>query len=169
MPFNWWSYEDPEEQRKRHAADFADIASGIKQQVQQSQVQEHIGGLLEQARNALPSYEDVRSTTRAATSWMDPVLQPVAEFSGVNDRDKRLTEMQGILDRSKPSMPEPTSPRELIDGTRSILSGDPRHEPACEPPEQAFSCQLEQTLASIGGRLDGLDRILSRTLRSVQL
>lgn len=59
---------------------------------------------------------------------------------------------------------------QLIDGTRNVLSGDPRHEPVCQSPDQeAFSCPLEQDLADIGTRLDTLDSLLLRTLRNIQL
>ncbi len=122
MPFDFWSWEEPEEQRKRHAADFATEAAKITENVQRSQVQEYIGGLLEGARNAasqawqaMPSPDDARSVARSATSWMDPVMDPLMEVTGVAERDRRLGKMQGILDQQSSASPtQPSSARDML-------------------------------------------------------
>lgn len=147
-PFSFWQYENEEDQRKRHAADFSERAAEISQRVQQSQLQEHVGGLLERIRkpvedvwNAAPSLSEAatgaQQTARAATSWMDPVLDPAAELLGVNERDRRRSEMQTLLDRQPAPAPGATA-WEQLRGQRSAVGGvttAPQDLPETAAPE----------------------------------
>ena len=62
MPYAFWNWESEDDQRKRHAADFATKSAEIVEQTQRSQLQEHVGGLLEQIRKPV---EDVWRTATA--------------------------------------------------------------------------------------------------------
>lgn len=65
-----------------------------------------------------------QQTARAATSWMDPVLDPVASVLGTDEKDARHNEMQGILDRQSAALPKPTSAAEQLKrGTSSAVGG----------------------------------------------
>ncbi len=162
MPFDFWRYESEPDKRKREAAEFSQRASEITVQTQRSQLQEHIGGLLEQIRkpvedvwNAAPSLPQVQQAARAATSWMDPVLEPAAELLGVNDKDRRREEMQGILDRQTP-LPDTASLRERIQRSESaaggVLTAPPDLPTDAAPEDQSRYRELydQDTLGAFG-------------------
>jgi hypothetical protein len=101
---------------------------------------------------------------RDATSWMDPVMDPIMEFSGANDTLKRRDEMQGILDKQRAATPEPATFAERIKrGGSSSIGGiltapqelDPDYA-AANPDEAKRYGELYQddtlgALGSVGG------------------
>jgi len=64
-----------------------------------------------------------QQTARAATSFLDPVLDPVASLLGADEKDTRRNEMQGILDRQKASPQRPGSVIDEIKNGGSAVGG----------------------------------------------
>lgn len=99
------------------------------------------------------------SAAAASTSFCinpEPAPAPSPVTSQLNTLRIQLDDLDQLVGR-------------LIDSTRSILSGDPRHESVCQSPDQAFSCPLEQDIYMLSERVSGLHGVLSRTLKNIQL